>query len=70
MISIDITIKDYELSSRTKVTLEENLNNLLDLALEGPILEIKDHSIICQKVIEKIEREELTFTSKEKRVLT
>lgn len=70
MISIDITIKDYELSSRTKVTLEENLNNLLDLGLEGPILEIKDHSIICQKVIEKIEREELTFTSKEKRVLT
>lgn len=70
MISIDITIQDYEISSRTKVKLKENLNNLLDLGLEGPKLEIKDHAIICKNVIAKIERDELTFTSKEKRVLT
>lgn len=70
MIKIDFPIKNYEISSRTKMTLEANLSKLLDLGLEGPVLEVEDHSIICQRVIEKIERNELIFTSKEKRILT
>jgi hypothetical protein len=70
MIKIDFAIKNYEISSRTKMTLEANLSKLLDLGLEGPVLEVEDHSLICQRVIEKIERNDLIFSSKEKRILT
>ena len=70
MLNFNFSVKDYELSSRTKRKLENNLNQLFDLGVEGPAIVIEDHFELCQRIIRKIEKGDLNFSSQEKRLLT
>ena len=70
MLNFNFSIKDYEINSRTKWKLETNLNQLFDLGVEGPAIAIEDHLELCQSILKKIEKDELHFSSQEKRILT
>lgn len=67
--NLKYSIKEYQINSRAKLSLETNLNNLLDLGIEGTFLDVEEYSEIINGIITKIKEKELNFSSKEKRVI-
>lgn len=70
MNRLEFTFKEYKISERTKRILEKNLNDLLNLGIEGPLINIDDYSQTCEIILRKIDQNIHTFNSREKRVLS